>query len=110
MTRTTRRAPFRSVHAVVFQEDGWWIGQCLEIDLATQARRLEDLPGELERLLAVQLAASAEAGIAPFAGLMPAPRRFWDMYERAKSRLEPVATTAPSAESTAPLVEARVAA
>jgi len=108
MGRTARRAPLRSVHAVVFQEGDWWIGQCLEVDLASQTRRLEDLPGELERLLAVQLAASAEAGIAPFEGLAPAPRRFWDLYERAKSRLTPVATGAPSGE--APRVEARVAA
>lgn len=105
MSRTTRRAPLRAVHAVVFQEGGWWIGQCLEVDLATQSRRLEDLPGELERLLAVQLAASTEAGVAPFAGLAPAPRRFWDLYERAKSRLAPVAAPAETA-----LVEARVAA
>jgi hypothetical protein len=108
MSRTPRRAPTDSVHAVVFQEGGWWIGQCLEVDLATQTRRLEDLPGELERLLAVQLAASAEAGIPPFAGLAPAPRRFWDLYERAKSRLAPVETEAP--QDLVPLVEARVAA
>jgi len=101
-----------SIRAVVFQEDGWWIGQCLEVDLATQTRRLEDLPAELERLIAVQIVASAEAGIVAFTGLTAAPRRFWEMYDRAKSRLEPVrlGTGSFSADAALPAVEARVAA
>jgi hypothetical protein len=101
----------RSIRAVVFQEDGWWIGQCLEVDLARQTRRLEDLPRELQRLLAVQVAASAQVGVAPFAGLTAAPRRFWDMYEQARSRLEPVAgTDTTPAAAAAPSIETRVAA
>jgi hypothetical protein len=62
----------------------WWIAQCLEYDLATAAKRLEDLPAELERFLTGQIAASLELGIEPFAGLPPAPKRFWQRYEDAR--------------------------
>ena len=62
----------------------WWIAQCLEYDLATAAKRLEDLPAELERFLTGQITASLEAGIEPFEGLPAAPKRFWRRYEEAR--------------------------
>ena len=78
------------ISAVLFREGEWWVAQCLEYDLATQARRLEDLPEELHRLLTNQMLASLEVGVEPFHGFARAPRRFWEMYERAKSRVETV--------------------
>jgi hypothetical protein len=100
--------PVQKIRAVAFREGEWWVAQCLEYDLATQARRLEDLPQELRRLLAVQVAASLECGVEPFYGFSPAPRRFWEMYERSKSRVEPVLSEA--AAPAAPDVETRIAA
>jgi len=70
------------LHAIVYFEDGWWIAQILEHDLATAARDLQDLPSELERFLQVQIAGSLEAGLKPFQDLPRAPERFWRMYER----------------------------
>jgi hypothetical protein len=78
------------IRAVIFQEGPRWVAQCLEYGLATQAARLEDLPHELMRLLAVQIAASLECGVEPFFGFSPAPRRYWEMYENARARLLPV--------------------
>ena len=103
------------VRAVVFREGEWWVAQCLEYDLATQARRLEDLPRELRRLLTVQIQASQEYGVEPFEGFSRAPARFWKMYENAKSRVEPVESEVPKAQfppgfEAGPVVEARIAA
>jgi hypothetical protein len=39
------------IKAVVFREGDWWIIQVLEYDLASQVRRLEDVPSHLRRLL-----------------------------------------------------------
>jgi hypothetical protein len=97
------------VSAVLFREGEWWVAQCLEYDIATQARRLEDLPQELHRLLTNQILASLEAGIEPFQGFSRAPRRFWEMYERAKSRVESVAHQE-HGRVASPEVEARIAA
>lgn len=76
-------APLK-ISAVLFQEeDGAWSGQCLEYDIAAQAKTLHDLRYELQRILIGHLVASAELGQEPFMGLEPAPRRFWEMYEQA---------------------------
>lgn len=75
-----------TIHALLYRSQAgpWWIAQCLEYDLVTAAKRLEDLPAELERCLTVQIAASFEIGVEPFGGLPPAPRRFWKRYEEAR--------------------------
>ena len=103
------------ISAVLFREAEWWVAQCLEYDLATQARRLEDLPQELNRLLRAQIQASLESGVEPFQGFPQAPRRFWEMYERAKSRVESVENqesrlNLASGVAAGPEVEARIAA
>lgn len=75
-----------TIHALLYRSRSgpWWIAQCLEYDLVTAAKRLEDLPAELEKCLEVQIAASFEIGVQPFAGLPPAPKRFWKRYEEAR--------------------------
>jgi hypothetical protein len=80
--------PEYTIHAVAFRRGDWWVAQCLEYRLATQTRTLEELPYELERLLTVQVQASLARGIEPFVGFSPAPRRYWQMYERARTRVE----------------------
>jgi len=90
--------PDFKVRAVAFRRGDWWVAQCLEYRLATQTRTLEELPYELERLLSVQVQASLARGIEPFAGFAPAPRQYWEMYERAHVRVEPV-TVADAADS-----------
>ena len=72
------------IRAVLFREEGWWVAQCLEHDIAVQATTQPDLIYELERILVGHLAVSEEARREPFASLPKAPRRYWEMYERAK--------------------------
>lgn len=81
--------PKYKIHAVAFRRNDWWIVHCLEHHLVTQVRNLEDLAPELHRVLTVQIVASLERGIEPFFGFSPAPRRYWEMYERAETRLMP---------------------
>lgn len=77
-----------SISAIVFQEGEWWSAQCLEYDIAAQARTLGDLRYELERVLTSHVLISIENGQHPFDGLKPAPQKFWDMFAAAKLRLE----------------------
>lgn len=103
------------VRAVAFREGDWWVAQCLEYDIAVQARRMEDLPGELQKVLTVQILASIEAGIEPLLGLPRAPRRFWNMYERSSASM-PVQGDNPSlglpagVDAAPPQIETRIAA
>jgi predicted RNase H-like HicB family nuclease len=79
---------YGQISAIVFQDDGWWAAQCLEYDLAAQARTLSDLRYELQRVIATHVAASDELGQEPFETLKPAPQKYWDMYMAAQIRLE----------------------
>ena len=69
------------VRAVLFEEQGWWVAQCLEVNVATQARTLQDLQFELERILVGYLVVAKENDAEPFENLRRAPKRFWRMYE-----------------------------
>jgi hypothetical protein len=71
-----------NIRAVLFEEDEWWSAQCLDYDVAAQAKTLLELHDELVRVLIVQVAASAQLGREPFEGINPAPQRFWELYER----------------------------
>jgi len=76
--------PDLKLRAVLFQEEGWWVAQCLEFDVAAQARTQADVVYELERILVGRFLVSAEKRCEPFAGVPPAPRRYWTMFEQAE--------------------------
>ena len=78
-----------SVRVVVFQEAEWVCGQCLEYDIAAQAKTLEDCLSELERLVVGHVAISVEHGLEPLRNLKPAPAQFWEWFERSKIPLSP---------------------
>lgn len=99
--------PEYRIRAVVFREGDWWLAQCLEYDFAAVSRNLEELPNELQWAVTTQIALSIERGIQPFHGFSPAPRRFWEMFDQAKTLLEPAAAAVPGAS---PEIEARLAA
>jgi hypothetical protein len=99
------------IRMVVFQEGQWWIIHGLDFDFATAVRRLEDVPGEIQRWITGMFAASHELGIQPFHGYSPAPRRFWKMYEQAEPWTEPLPPIEfPQVLGSAPVVDTRLAA
>lgn len=71
------------LHAVLFEDRGWWILQSLEVDLVAQGRTRDEVVAEFERLLIGRILVGAHLGLEPFADLPKAPRRFWEMYRRA---------------------------
>lgn len=72
------------ISAVLFQEeDGQWSAQCLEYDIAAQAKSLPDLRYELERVIISHITVSHELNRQPFAGYEPAPREYWELFEKA---------------------------
>lgn len=77
-----------SVNAIVFQEGDWWCVQCLEYDIAAQAKSLEDIHYELVKMLAGHISVSLSLGREPFAGLGTAPEEYWRMYREAGLSIE----------------------
>jgi len=79
--------------SVLFMEgDGVWSAQCLEYDIAAQAKTLNDLFYEMERVLVSQLALDEELGRKPFEGIARAPRKYWDAFERSQTTMDRPAT------------------
>jgi hypothetical protein len=76
-----------TVNAVLYEQGDWWIGQCLEYDITTQAHTFTELQYELERVVFSHVFASIAEGRKPFEGLPEAPPKFWRMWE-AGSRIE----------------------
>lgn len=71
------------IRAILFEEAGAWCAQCLEYDIAAQARTEPELRKELASVLTTHFLASAKFGQEPFLGLPKAPARFFEMYEGA---------------------------
>lgn len=69
------------MRAVVFQDGDWWVGQCLECDIASQAKTYDGIVEELRRILTAMLEISMVHDLVPFQN-GPAPQCFFDMYEK----------------------------
>lgn len=78
------------LRAVVYRRGDWWIAQCLEHDVTTAAKSLDDLHHELDRVIVGHFLIASKTGTEPFAGLSEAPRRFFRMWEEARTAVEPV--------------------
>lgn len=99
------------IHVLVEQVDGWWVAQCLEHDLATQARTLDDLQREIMRLLTAHISSCEELGIEPF-DLPPAPTEVWRRYEQTQTSLAPREFSGPrlATMQSPPIPEIKIAA
>jgi len=81
--------PTTKLSVLVFRDDGIWIAQVLEYDIAAQAHTLKDVKYELEKLLVGHIAASLENGLVPFVNTPAAPPELWDMFNNAEDWLAP---------------------
>ncbi len=71
------------VHVVFFQEEGTWVAQCVEYDIAAFASTLAALPRAFERAVAANVCANADMHRDPLTGIPKAPSRYRDMFEQA---------------------------
>ena len=77
----------QKLRIVIFQEGKWLCAHCLEYDFATQAKTLDDLRDDLERIIVGHIAISLENGLKPFRNARRAPKKFWTLFERSKISL-----------------------
>jgi len=96
------------LHAVVFTQGEWQIAQCLEHNIAAQARTNSDLYYELKRVLVAHLIRAKQMKAEPFADIPRAPKRYWEMYKEANIQLNPVQDVEITA-GVSPVVELRAA-
>lgn len=74
----------KKLDAVVFQDEGIWVGVFLEHYLVTQANTKAALLEELRRLVTAHIVISLENGQRPFKDLPRAPQRYWNLLPEGK--------------------------
>jgi hypothetical protein len=79
-----------TINAVVFQQDGVWVAQCLEHNFVSFAKTQDELPHTLMRQILAQIEIDSEDGHSPFFGFEPAPAKYWEWFERARRQSEPI--------------------
>jgi len=99
------------IRVVVYKSEGWWVIHGLDYEFVTLARKLEEVPGEIRRWLSVLFAASRQLKVEPFHGYLPAPRKYWRMYEGAEPWAAPLSPIEPSEDpGSGPVIDTRLAA
>lgn len=85
MKATATRRP-RAIRVLIFGDEkrGAWAAQCLDCDMAMQAKSFQGLIYEVNRVLNGHLLVSEELGIDPFETLKPAPPAYWQLFDQAK--------------------------
>ena len=75
-------------NAIFYQEGECWIGQVLEYDITVQAKALPDLMESLKTKITAELEISENLGENLLTAIGPAPQQFWDMFHRARMKVE----------------------
>ena len=57
-----------NLNAIVFEEDGWFVAQCLELDIASQGNTAEEAFGNLQEAVELHLQEPLHCGLQAFAG------------------------------------------
>ena len=83
----------QKVHVIIFREGDCWVAQCLEYDIGTQAKDLGDLEIQFALTYKAEQKESIERHGKPFAGIDPAPRHFYDLWEGRSGEYKPLTET-----------------
>jgi predicted RNase H-like HicB family nuclease len=67
------------------KDSGFWSAQCLEFDIATQAKSYEEILQEVPRVLRCHMAYAERHKMEPFSNLKSAPSAYWKMYYYAET-------------------------
>lgn len=71
----------RHLNVLFIQEEGCWVAQCLEYDVAAQGVSFEDAQLNFEQTFIFQLMAYWDIHEDPFEVLERAPEEFWEMHK-----------------------------
>ncbi len=72
-----------TTRVLLFKENDWWVAQCLEFDLTTQAKTIQDLRHALDHMLKGHILVSQKLGLEPFENVPPAPERYQEAFKKA---------------------------
>src|SRR5262249_23489294 len=69
-----------TLKAVIFKENDWWVGQCLEHDIVAQAKSVKELVYEVQKAIVGHIVVCMQEGLQPFSSTHKAPDKYWGMF------------------------------
>ena len=72
----------QNIRLLLMQEGNWWVAQCLEFDIAAQAKTMLDAISEFKLVWTGRIRACEIEGADPF-DLPQAPEFYWKAFEKA---------------------------
>jgi hypothetical protein len=98
------------LRAVAFADDGMWVVQGIEYDIAAHAADLSQLPDAFMKAVVENICISIHLGREPLDGIKPAPDKYKEMFESAGAVLSSVHPALPPDNLPAPQLAIRLAA
>lgn len=77
-----------NLRVIVYREGDIYVAQCIEYDIATQAKDIDALLERLDLTIDAECAMSKERTGKPFGGIAPAPNYFHNLWEKRSVSLE----------------------
>lgn len=78
------------IRVVIFKEGDAWVAQCLEVDIGAQAQDLDTLQSVLSVVIGAEEQESLRVYETAFGGIDPAPKHFFDLWDRKAGEFTPV--------------------
>lgn len=69
---------------VMLDPTGLWVALVLDLDFATQAATLEEIPDAIQRAYRDRIDRARARGVDPFANARPSPDDYWRKFQRAE--------------------------
>jgi hypothetical protein len=85
----------KTIRVIVFREGDLYVAQCLEYDIATQAKSIESLIDRLELTLDAEFSLCEEQGKQPHKAIPPAPNYYHGLWETRFALLDRIAMPKP---------------
>lgn len=98
-----------TVRVIVFCEADQYVAQCLEYDIATQAKSIEAVIDRMELTLDAEFAHCAEADVEAHTAIAPAPNYYHELWESRYASLERIKLPKPDGAPQVQVALAKVA-
>ena len=82
--------PRKTLRVLLLKEDGGWVAQCLEYDIAARGDSIDEALISFRDTLLGQVELDSQRGREPFAGKKPAPPWYWQTLKHARRLADPI--------------------
>lgn len=89
MTPMTPKTLDFKLSVLLLMEEGMWVAQCLNYDIAAQGKTLEAAKEAFARTFAGQVCVDLHHNVEPLSAFPPAPAEYWNQFKGAERLRDP---------------------